>query len=261
MALLTTTRAALSALAVLSFTALGAQPVWAKATALAPPEAPASSAPESSADQGLPPAAAAGVPLSLAATRLAAWAAAAGDTHGLPFAVVDKTQGQILVYDASGKLLGAGPALVGSAPGDDSAPGVGDLPLSKIPLDERTTPAGRFVAAYGPAAGEKHKVLWVDYPDAVSMHPVITSNPKERRPQRLASPTPDDNRISHGCINVGPALYRHVIRPAFRPSGGIVYVLPDTKPVAEVFPEFALWAQDTVLPPAAAAGFVDAALR
>lgn len=171
--------------------------------------------------------------------RLARWAVASGDSQGLPFAIVDKPSAQVAVYDASGVLLGSGPALLGIAVGDDSAPGVGEMALSKIPMDERTTPAGRFLAFYGPAAGEKHPVLWVDFDDAISMHPVITSKPAELRPQRLATPSPTDNRISHGCINVSDAFYRRVVKPTFARSKGVVYVLPDIKPLSEVFPAFA----------------------
>ncbi len=49
-------------------------------------------------------------------------------------------------------------------------------------------------------------ILWVDYEDGIAMHAVITTNPKGRRLQRLTTPTPLDNRISYGCINV-PAKF------------------------------------------------------
>ena len=62
-----------------------------------------------------------------------------------------------------------------------------------------------------------------------------TVSPKERRRQRMLSPTPDDNRITFGCINVPLALYKKV-RPLFLKKGGYVYVLPDTKPLETVFP-------------------------
>ena len=55
--------------------------------------------------------------------------------------------------------------------------------------------------------------MWVDYDAAVSMHRVITSNPAERRLQRLASPTPKDNRISYGCINLPAAFFDKVLSP------------------------------------------------
>lgn len=170
-------------------------------------------------------------------TEVADWVIASGDNRGLPFAVVDKVAAEVFVFDELGQLKGAAPALVGSAVGDDSAPGVGDLDLSDIAPEDRTTPAGRFVAAYGPSA-EGKDVLWVDYATAISMHEVINSNRAEQRPKRLASPTPDDNRITFGCINVPIPFYRQVVRPTFKGAGGIVYVLPETKSLNAALPAF-----------------------
>ena len=143
--------------------------------------------------------------------------------------IIDKVGAEVFVFDADGQFKGKTPALLGSAKGDQSVPGVGDRELSQIKPDERTTPAGRFVARFGPAAGGK-RVLWVDYATAVSMHPVITANKKEHRVERLKSPTPDDNRIPYGCINVDPGFYKDVVRPLFTDAGGVVYILPEGQP-------------------------------
>ena len=121
--------------------------------------------------------------------------------------------------------------------GDDSAPGIGDRELKDIPMKDRTTPAGRFLAAYGPAAG-KQRVLWIDYETAVSIHPLAdNSTPKEKRKERLASPGPDDNRITHGCINVSKDFYARVVKPTFE-KGGVFYVLPDSKTIQAAFPGY-----------------------
>ena len=53
--------------------------------------------------------------------------------------------------------------------------------------------------------------------------------PEERRAQRLATPTPLDNRISYGCINVPVNFFKRVIGPAFKGTNGIVYVLPESR--------------------------------
>jgi hypothetical protein len=79
-------------------------------------------------------------------------------------------------------------------------------------------------------------VLWVDYATSVALHPLIKGTPRERRRQRLLSPASDDNRITFGCINVPPAFYSRRLRPLFSRKGGVVYILPDTKPLEEVFP-------------------------
>jgi hypothetical protein len=81
-------------------------------------------------------------------------------------------------------------------------------------------------------------VLWVDYADEIALHPVVTSHPKERRLQRLRSSAPEDHRITYGCINVPAAFYRDVVTKAFAGGDGVVYILPDTRPLEEVFPNF-----------------------
>lgn len=152
----------------------------------------------------------------------------------LPFVIVDKKHATVFVFEADGRLRGAAPALLGLARGDTSPPGIGNRELSSIAPQERTTPAGRFVAALGTIAhGED--VLWVDYEGAVAIHRVITTNPKERRLQRLATVTTLDNRISYGCINVPVKFYENVLQPAFTGTHGIVYVLPETLPARQVF--------------------------
>jgi hypothetical protein len=176
-------------------------------------------------------------PLGVAA-QLASWVTSTGDNGDRPFAVIDKLGARIFVFAPDGRVLGAAPVLVGLASGDDSVTGIGDKALSAISPDERTTPAGRFVARFGPAAGSK-TVLWVDYADSISLHPVVTTNPKEHRLRRIKSASPQERRISYGCINVPASFYQKVVLTAFRHAGGIVYVLPDTRPVDEVFPAFA----------------------
>ncbi|OYX29704.1 MAG: hypothetical protein B7Y99_12690 [Caulobacterales bacterium 32-69-10] len=163
-----------------------------------------------------------------------AWILEAKDNAGAPFVIVDKSGAQIMVFDGAGRLQGASPVLLGSAKGDDSTPGIGERKLSEIAPEERTTPAGRFVAALGRNLG-KDDVLWVDYDTAISMHRVITGGVKDRRLQRLATPSPLDNRISYGCINVPVAFFEQIVRPAFLATEGVVYVLPETKPISEVF--------------------------
>ena len=177
-------------------------------------------------------------PVSQMVVDLAAWVIASDDNRGLPFAIVDKAAAQLLVFGPDGKVQGLAPALIGSAVGDDSAPGVGDRELQDIPAEDRTTPAGRYLADFGPAAGGK-SVLWVDYATAVSIHALTktSSSRKEKRKERLASPTPEDNRITHGCINVSSTFYNKVIRPNFK-EGGVFYVLPDLMSLQTAFPGF-----------------------
>lgn len=165
---------------------------------------------------------------------LLSWVRVTGDNLALPFMVIDKTAATATVYSGRGTLIGTAPVLVGWAIGDGSVPGIGTKRLQDILPTERTTPAGRFPSALGRnlAGGE---ILWIDYEGAVSMHPVATHNIKERRAQRLASPSAADNRISYGCVNVSGAFFRSVVVPAFQAKGGIVYVLPEIQSMAQTF--------------------------
>jgi hypothetical protein len=174
-------------------------------------------------------------PNSEAAIRLTNWVVATGDNGGLPFIVIDKVAATVAVFDPQGEILGETPALLGIASGDESTPGIGEREFSQMGTEERTTPAGRFHAEFGPAIGG-HSVLWVDYANSVALHAVVTANRSERRLQRLQSPTPDDNRITFGCINVPAIFFTNLVRPLFVETGGIVYILPDTRPLEDVFP-------------------------
>lgn len=169
--------------------------------------------------------------------ELAGWVVASEDAQGYPFAIMDKAAAQILVFGGDGRLRGAAPALFGSAIGDHTAPGVAGLALREIPGRDRTTPAGRFIGGYGPSI-DAGRVLWVDYESAVSIHPMPPGSPAEKRAERLASPSPDDNRVTHGCINVSPAFYEGIVQATFE-RGGVFYVLPDNDALEDTFPEFA----------------------
>jgi hypothetical protein len=177
----------------------------------------------------------AGEPASDDARQVANWVVTSGDNRKLFFVILDKTHTKVFVFEPSGKLRSATPVLIGAARGDDSVTGIGGRPIAEVQPHERTTPAGRFLAEPGRnATGED--VVWVDYDAAVSMHRVRALEPKERRLERLASPTTDDNRISYGCINMPVAFFETVLKPAFNASYGVVYVLPEVKSLAEVFP-------------------------
>lgn len=176
-------------------------------------------------------------PLPQVAAEVLSWVVASGDNGDRPFMVIDKVAGVVAAFDAQGELLGQSPALFGITPGDDSSPGVGDRELSEIAPEERTTPAGRFAAKFGPASGGR-QVFWVDYATSISLHAVVTTRKKERRLQRLRSATPDDNRISYGCINVPARFYTSVVVPHFRKGTSVVYILPEIKTLNEAFPAF-----------------------
>ena len=180
------------------------------------------------------PAPAAASPADAAVQSFAADVVRAGDAAGMSFAVLDKPTATVTVFDAKGQLLARSQVLVGQSVGDVAPPDIGTRPLSKVKLSEKVTSAGRYVTE----SGRNHKgedIVWLDYDQALSMHRV--RNVKgENRPTRLATATVDDNRISFGCVNMPVSFYERYIDPLFGKQKGVVYVLPETQPVARLFP-------------------------
>lgn len=175
---------------------------------------------------------------SAAARRLAQWIVAAGDNGTRPFAIVDKHDARAFLFEPGGRLIVGTPVLLGYAHGDDSVPGIGTRPIALVRPSERTTPAGRFLAQPGHNT-LGNDVVWVDYDNAVSMHRVRPTDPREHRLERLATPSARDNRISYGCINVPGDVFDRHFWPVFGAGPSVVYVMPEAKPLTAVFPALA----------------------
>ena len=152
---------------------------------------------------------------------------ASADHRGLPFAIVDKKAATLSIYLGDGRLVGSTPALLGQTPGDRSVPGVGERAQNgQLRIDDRTTPAGRFMSEPGHnLAGEA--IVWIDYPSALAIHRVRPGPAQERRVQGLASPDARDRRLSAGCVVVPEAFFDAVVRPVLGRGPGVVYVMPE----------------------------------
>ena len=167
----------------------------------------------------------------------AAWVLAGADNQNLPFAVVDKRDARIYVFEADGRLVGAAAVLLGITPGDFSV-GIDRAPAS-LSLAERTTPAGRFEAR--PGRNDKGEdIVWIDYAASLALHRLRPAPVQERRPARLDSPTPDDNRISAGCIIVPVSFYEAVVAPTLGSHRSVIYVLPESHSARGMFEALAL---------------------
>lgn len=160
--------------------------------------------------------------------QVANWVSYTYDSQRRPFVIIDKKAAEMYVFDGWGRLWSTSPVLIGMAVGDDAAPGVGSKRLSQLKLREKTTPAGRFEAQLGQDSHGAN-VVWIDYNAALSMHAIASVSPSERRAERMATPTPSDNRISNGCINLPPRFFSGVLLPTVRKHGAVVYVLPETR--------------------------------
>ena len=160
--------------------------------------------------------------------------ARSGDARQFSFAVIDKPMARLWVFHADGELADQTPVIVGQAPGDETPPDIGSRPLSKIALHEKITAAGRFETE----PGKNHKgedIVWLDYHSALSMHRV-RNVPGEQRLKRIQSDDVRQRRISYGCVNVPASFFDRHIKPQFSQRPGVVYVLPEQRSLAQVFP-------------------------
>ena len=167
--------------------------------------------------------------------QTAEWSIGSGDARGRPFFVVDKKAARLFVFAASGRLLASTPVLLGSMPGDQGTPGVGErAQTGELRPEDRTTPAGRYVAHPGRNLQGEH-VAWIDYEAALAIHRLRPGASYAARAARLESSTPDQRRVSLGCIIVPVAFYLDVVQPIVERRGAVVYVLPETVPAREFF--------------------------
>lgn len=174
---------------------------------------------------------------SAEARQMADWVVDSGDNKNTPFVILDKKEAKVYVFHPHGGLRGAAPVLLGITVGDDSFPGVGNKPLRDVKPEEKTTPAGRFLAASDKNI-HKADIVWIDYDSSVSLHAVVKGTPAERRAERLASPLASERRISFGCVNVPTNFFKTALLPSFKKTDGVVYVLPETRSFNQVFASF-----------------------
>ena len=221
---------------------LGFQPVLAFASGRLPQATSASGAPGTS-PAAIPADAAGSFAAATVLEReqasadvryVAGWVATTGDNQAMPYLIVDKVNARVYLFDAAGGLQDSAAALLGMERGDGSVDGLGKRALAAIGPEQRTTPAGRFVASLGLDL-KGQDILWVDYATSLALHRVVKGTPGERRAQRLQSPSAGDNRISYGCINVPVAFFEASIRPAFTRSSGVVYILPEMSLAKDLF--------------------------
>lgn len=174
------------------------------------------------------------VQASPATRQVANWVTSTGDNLELPFLIVDKVHARVFAFSANGVPRGSAPVLIGTARGDITPEGIGQRRLADISPADRITPAGRFISALGNDLGPKD-VLWIDYEAGISLHRVVRGNVADHRAQRLASATTEDKHITYGCINVPANFFDSVVRPLLKQSNGMVYILPEVRPLREVF--------------------------
>ena len=129
------------------------------------------------------------------------------------FVIVDKNRAQIHVFD-NGRKITSSPVLLGKKRGDDLGP------TDEPRWGNAVTPAGRFsVQFYKDEQAYKgygtntllHFICNRDQTICTSLHQTWTGVAAERRPQRMATSTIDDNYISNGCVNIDPDTWKTVL--------------------------------------------------
>ena len=172
------------------------------------------------------------------AQQLAEWVAATDDNGDLPFIVVDKLGARIFAFDVGGEFLGSAPVLVGLARGDQlSARNWQPQALPDQP--GRAHHPGRPVRGWIWQLGRP----WHDALGRPPRRDLVA--PGDKREPRRASPSahqvvdPGEHRISYGCINVPKTYYDDVVLTALAGGNALVYILPDTKAIGDIFPAFA----------------------
>ena len=146
---------------------------------------------------------------------------------GRPFAIVDKRQAQMVVFDQFGRLAGVTAVLIGRTAGDHSVVGVGErTQTGRLLPGDTTTPAGRFNSEPGRNL-QGEAIVWLDYDAALAIHRLRSGPAARDRERRLRTASAGDNRASDGCVVVPPAFYERVVEPLLGRRAGVVYILPE----------------------------------
>lgn len=179
---------------------------------------------------------------SATVATVADWVIGDNNNQGKPFIVVDKPTAMAYAFDGDGKLEAVTPVLLGKNAMADVLPESAlNKTVDQTAESEKVTPAGRFDATVEKSSSYGTSLRFMELPNAnLAMHQTYLGTPAERRQQRLDTPTPTDNYVSYGCINVGAEFYNKHIRKPFS-GGGVMYITPMTQNLNDTFKELATY--------------------
>lgn len=141
----------------------------------------------------------------------------------VPTITVDKNAGTMSVYFPDTNLTITKPVLLGKVKSNTLNMYSYDHPSKS----DNITPAGTFkvIKMFSWRLNEP-MMTFIRGKSAVSaIHPLWMGNPDQKRVERLKSLTPDDNKITGGCINVDSKFYYDVLDKL--PDGVILTILPE----------------------------------
>lgn len=141
----------------------------------------------------------------------------------IPTVTADKKAGTITVYYPDTQERVIQPALFGEVISNELNKKNYELP-GKF---DGITPAGTFplTKIYSWQLKEDMLVYIRGKSSVGAIHPLWMKNPRQQRVERLRSPSPDDNRVTGGCINVDRDFFYNVLNKL--PQGTTLTVLPE----------------------------------
>jgi hypothetical protein len=157
-----------------------------------------------------------------------------------PIIIVDKQMGLTYVIDTNGVLAGKSASLTGKTKGDFRSEEAKKIAsVEAISEKDKVTEAGMFDASIKNVPHYGNVItLQVFNNYSIAMHQTYLGAPAEQRQARLESATPEDNRISFGCINVSNEFMQDVVFKAI-PKGlknFPVVVIPESKSIQAFWP-------------------------
>lgn len=140
-----------------------------------------------------------------------------------PTITADKVAGTISVFYPDTKHIITEPALFGKVKSNALDMGNYNFPRKF----DSITPAGTFQIekVFSWVLNEPILVFIHGRSSVGAIHPLWMKNPKQQRVQRLLSTTPNDNRITGGCINVDSKFFYSVLNEL--PEGTTLTILPE----------------------------------
>jgi hypothetical protein len=166
---------------------------------------------------------------------VADWMVRTNKQDGAPFIIADKKDGLLYAFDEKGTLLAKAPALFGETKSDTLTEAQANKPIERVTKADKITPAGTFASRLGESDSYGKVLVVKDYKNTrIVIHRVYLGTPSEQRMQRLQSESPEDNRISYGCINALPEFIDSVIVPHFSGKSQVV-ILPESMDAKSYF--------------------------
>jgi L,D-transpeptidase catalytic domain len=145
------------------------------------------------------------------------------------YIMIDKPFGKLIFFE-DGKPTYVATALTGESLTDRLPAGALKKPFSKVgTVEDKVTPAGRFTLtrSYDSDYGQLFSINEIHGPDwEIAIHQVYLGTPSERRLYRLESRRPEDNHVSHGCINVTKDTIKFLLGKLAKTKRPVLYVLP-----------------------------------